>query len=227
MRHLPLILLFILPTLLTAQRRIGFSAGPTYSYRSLNPESGAAERIADLRAENESPAVGYQAEVYYRHPVGDRISLGLGVRYDHRPYNLSDKDEELRWGSQHDGDGGFDPSLPPGEQTDNFRLTTYSNFVGLPLFMNYTLTRDGAVQPFIRLSAIPAYHLTTTHGPSEVQNRIHLFARLTGGLLVPLSESLNLTTQFGLERDFVNVYGGSVNEKLQGLSLQIGLERSL
>lgn len=44
----------------------------------------------------------------------------------------------LRWGSQHDGNGGFDPDIDPGEP--NPAITYTHHYLALPLRLRYNIT---------------------------------------------------------------------------------------
>lgn len=46
----------------------------------------------------------------------------------------------LRWGSQHDGNGGFDPNIDPGETTTGTTYLYTHQYLGMPLTLRYNFT---------------------------------------------------------------------------------------
>lgn len=65
----------------------------------------------------------------------------------------------LKWGTQHNGSGGFDPNLPSGEPTTSFNQKSSYFYLELPATFRQVLTK-GKNRLFAQASAGPAYFLS-------------------------------------------------------------------
>ena len=93
--------------------------------------------------------------------VGDRLLLRTTFQFSQYG-NRNATPSPLRWGSQHDGRGGFDPSLPSGEA---FRGTPdRHHFISGIIALRYEfLRRRSPWVPFVEAGAGLARYGTTTH----------------------------------------------------------------
>lgn len=82
--------------------------------------------------------LGFNADfrMVFRSDKKLQIELGLGYNQKGTRYNLFAAD--LRWPSQHDGSGGFDPSLPAGEaNVASYHFKTRTSFIELPTQVSF------------------------------------------------------------------------------------------
>ena len=90
--------------------------------------------------------------------INEHLDLYAGIGYVNKGYQYERSD--LRFGSQHNGMGQFDPSLPSGEDFDAIKAKTQYHYVGLPIEFAY---RFRAVpQSFYGIVGLtPIYHVST------------------------------------------------------------------
>ena len=122
---------------------------------------------------------------------------------------FGDKQEnnELRWGSQHDGEGGYDPTIESGSNISGVKFEHTQLFLEMPLGVRYVFL-DKNVKLFFQPSLAPSLYLTTRHrqtytykdGEKEKSTRtehfdfrtINLNMGLGFGLQIPVSEKTNI-----------------------------------
>ncbi len=121
-------------------------------------------------------------------------------------YGSQYSSDNLRWGTQHNGEGGFDPDLPSGEP-DAFSGRDANYFLEIPLGLRYYL-RQGRVSLFLQPAISPMYYLTSRHlmeystgGQTEKSVRfdgnqwvrnLNLFGSVGAGVEFSLSENIRL-----------------------------------
>jgi hypothetical protein len=158
------------------------------------------------------------------------------MQYDRRRYEL--RTGGLRWGSQHDNNGGFNPCLPGDASAIGMYFT--SQFIGIPLMVRYDLGRT-KVRPFLSAGLNPSAHLSQTRHISNSfdpivsslsrelspERTFHLYGRVSGGLAMTINPKFSVVGQLVVERDFTAMATSIAEERLYGFSLQIGVEQAL
>ncbi len=129
----------------------------------------------------------------------------LGLRF----MTYGDKSESggLRWGSQHNGQGGFDPSLPSLEDISKIEYKSSQYYLETPIAFRYYFF-DGKIRLFAQASAGPSVYLTYRNareielndGSSQASvqtgydgniRKLNAFAGLSLGSEMPLSSKLS------------------------------------
>ena len=138
------------------QSSFDFSGAFGTAFRTLDyaGEESVYETFRN-RQEEETPITYWQLAGNYNHQIAPRLYLRTGMRLAITGHRHDRND--LRWGSEHDGNGGFifDPSLP-----HNFRSRYRNWFAELPVALRYQGgTRK--LTPYVELGLAPAYYLHT------------------------------------------------------------------
>ncbi|MCP3927942.1 MAG: outer membrane beta-barrel protein [Bacteroidetes bacterium] len=145
-------------------------------------------------------------------------SMGLTVGYDLSDrllieggltlMNIGDKTiedfDDLRWPSQHDGDGGYDPSLPSNEDFGDFSIKYNHAFIEVPFKLRYfafakipSLYITGGVSALINIRNSTLTKETFSDGSSEKRKE---------NILTPRFHRFNaaISTSIGYEHSFTN-----------------------
>lgn len=130
--------------------------------------------------------------------IGQRLFLRTAIQLSQ--YGEEYDGSGLRWGTQHDGNGGFDPNTPSGEPA--FSQTTRHNYIEGIVALRYDLRNRGKLRPFAEggfvLGAYGASRIsglgdapTTTERISTIRNLAPI-ARLGFGANYQLNKHLGL-----------------------------------
>ena len=134
-----------------------------------------------------------------------KLHWSFGLRFVDQA--IKNGNDDLRWGSQHDGSGGFDPNAPIGSLT-GFEITNHYYFLQIPLGVKYYFL-DGKVKLFIQPNLAPAFYLTNRNKITRKYNdrpdesnveknndtdlrTVNFFGELGIGLEVPVSKTVNI-----------------------------------
>lgn len=131
----------------------------------------------------------------------------LGLRF----MTYGDKSESggLRWGSQHNGQGGFDPSLPSLEDISKIEYKSSQYYMETPIAFRYYFF-DGKIRLFAQASAGPSVYLTYRNareielndGSSQASvqtgydgniRKLNAMAGLSLGMEMPVSSKLSVS----------------------------------
>lgn len=168
-------------------------------------------------ATNFSTTQGRLSGSFSKWMSGDRSSnsylvFGADLGFAQRGIDL----DNLQWGTQHNGNGGFDPTLDPGEDINRDNFTFFDVSAGLLWF---TTWKEGQS---IYLGAA-ASHLNRPNQSFFNDNLVELYTRYTihGGGEVPIGRSASLVP------NIVAMFQGPSFQLNGGLStrFQIGSRR--
>ncbi len=196
MKIFPLLLFALLPFLSFSQngKFMEFHATPNYSYRTNSITSDQGR-------------VGYNFGLALSGPLkSERLHWLAGMQFS--TFGSKYNSGPLRWGTQHDGEGGFDPSIPSGTNVTEVKLRQIDFFLEIPLGVRYFLSQ-GKVKFFVQPSISPALFLTertdadytyfdrpnqqnSTSGKNNGLRTLNLHAALGAGIEFPLSKKLSL-----------------------------------
>ncbi|MEM6769031.1 MAG: outer membrane beta-barrel protein [Bacteroidota bacterium] len=151
MKHLFTISL-LFPLLLSAQCYGSFEAFAAAGFS--NTPSTFSSQSATFR-----PTDVYRFGFGASFGLGKRVHLRIGVQFSQ--YGEEASFPGLRWGTQHDGDGGFDPDAPSGEPF--FQQRSRHNYIEGLLALRYELSKRRRLRPFLEGGfTLGVYGLTTT-----------------------------------------------------------------
>ena len=146
MKKTILFLLFFAPTLIFGQAKIGFHGGTIFS--------GLTNNFSVLK-DAKVPHLGLQFGGNVLIPIKSQRFYGIsGIEFTaySQKFDLS----KLRWGSQHNGQGGFDPNLSSGEDIISISHVFY---IEVPIGARYYLN-EKKWSVYIQSSIDAAIYLT-------------------------------------------------------------------
>ncbi len=133
----------------------------------------------------------------------------IGLRF--MSYGDKYENNDLRWGTQHNGNGGFDPNLPSLESVNGVKLKHSYYYFEIPVGIRQYLTK-GKTRVFLQAAVGPSYFLSgrnistisyntggsqTGVNPDNTDNfrLVNFMADLGFGLEIPVSEKLGIQCQ--------------------------------
>jgi len=119
---------------------------------------GGLDHLAGNIRSPEKGKLNSHFAINYNHKLKEKIWLRVGLGFTSMGY----KDQlfsNLRFGSQHDGMGNFDPTLP-GEY-DDFQLKYNYQFLEIPIALRYEFSQK-KLKPFAEVGISSLYYLQTT-----------------------------------------------------------------
>jgi hypothetical protein len=196
MKKFTFFLFITLPILSIAQQKMAleFSAAPNYSYFTKPIINGSGRVAYDF-------GVGISATLKNEH-----WQLVGGLRFAN--FSTSVPTTQLRWGTQHNGSGGFDPNLPSLENVTSAAFKSNYFFVEMPLGIRLR-TGNGKLKFIAQATAGPTMFLTNrteatydyVDGTSEEHTssgyigslrRFNAVGSISAGIELKLSERMNL-----------------------------------
>ena len=150
MKSLFTYLLICLPLFIFSQSQIEFGESINYSYRTLINEDNVSITRAD-----ELGKLNTHFSISYSQRLKEKIWIKLGLGFSSQGYKTS-KDENIRPGSQHDGMGGFDPTLPSEFRSIQFKFNY--QFLEIPVALRYEFSQK-KWSPFFELGLTTSYYL--------------------------------------------------------------------
>jgi len=232
MKNLSLLaLLLIFALSLSAQSKFHFGAAyfPNYSWQ-----------MDHMGKDAYSPGLSHTAGMTISYPLGAHWSISSGLAYA----NINQKHEldveELRWGIQHDGNGGFDPGIPSGEDIIAFSFQHTYHFVEVPLRLTY-ISNGNRLRFYASAGLAPRFFITDRskstverdNGNTEentYSDEIYKYNRIQLGLLTACGIELDLGQKamlFAGPRLQIHRFGGESEQLDHSFTadfMQLGLE---
>ena len=228
---------FLLPAgSVFAQRSFVDVAGGLYhSYRRYASES-QPDRVAGANERNYAILTGHLG-LHYTYRLRQRLLVRTGLRISSLGYGT--ETSGLRWGSQHDGNGGFDPGLDPNQPSE-FTARTERLFLDVPLLLHYGL-EGHAWNPYLEVGLLPGIYLTRrvrhefdrettvtyTDETDGAVRRLQLGSSVALGVTHPLSSRYAIFVQGAARYQLTPLADGSIREHPFGVGLDLGLRRTL
>ncbi|MCF8243541.1 MAG: outer membrane beta-barrel protein [Saprospiraceae bacterium] len=166
----------------------------------------------------------------------------LGLRF--MAYGDKSKSGGLRWGSQHDGMGGFDPNAPSLENVSGFESKSNLFYVEVPVAYRLYLL-NGRTRLFVQANAGPSIYLTyrnantTSYGDGTSQTyvqtgyddnfrKLNAVAGLSMGIEIPVSDKLGIQLQPHGQMQLLSIASNSeTGAKWYAFGLRTGLRYRL
>lgn len=222
MKHLFTILL-LFPLLLSAQCYGSFEVFAGAGFSST-PSTFASESTTF------SPVTVGRFGFGASFAVGKRLFLRTGVQLSQ--YGEEADGSGLRWGTQHDGEGGFDPNTPSGEPV--FLQLTRHNYIEGFLALRYEIRNRGKLRPFVEggiaLGAYGATQIINLNDDSASNERISTIRalspifRLGAGVNYQLNKRLELYSMPVWQQQLVSINtAGSTGTRSRQFTLEVGL----
>ncbi len=152
--------------------------------------------------------IGYDLGVLLALPINIQRLEGI-VGLELSTFGYKNEVDKLRWGSQHNGNGGFDPNAPSGPIYGvKFKQNQY--FVQVPIGLRYYLSYQ-KLKVYLQPTLAPAMFLTNQtkveyimDGPNKSNaswggytgiRKYNIIAGLGIGLVLPISEKIGIGIQ--------------------------------
>ena len=173
----------------------------------------------------------------YNRRLSSRIFLKTGARLASVGYK-GEKKTGLRWGTEHDGNGGWagpDPSLP-----HEIQLIDDYWFIEVPIAGRFEFGGK-RLRPFIEAGGAPSVYLATRtktvtdigtdasfeSGKALGFNQWHLVGYLSFGANYDIGERLQLFGQPVFRRHFTKLADAPIAEHLYNFGMELGVRRKL
>lgn len=222
MKNLLLTLFFCLPLFLMAQSnsKIELLGSLDYTYRH-HSNSGIVQSVNS----SEKGKLNYHFQFSYQQKLKERLWLKLGLGLASTGYKS--KVSDFMFGSQHNGQGGFDPLLSSGETIQ----TKYTyQFLSIPIALRFDFSQK-KLKPFVEIGLNTNYYLQSitsffvSGDKSDVRkeretqiNQIQLAPTLGFGFSYEINEKLEIVAQPNFTYHLTQTY-----EESADLSLSNGL----
>lgn len=199
MKNLLLLLFFCFPLFLLAQSnsKLEILSSLDYSYRQ-HSNSGIVQSVRS----SEKGKLNYHFDLNYHQKLKERLWLKIGLQFASNGYQSDERD--LMFGNQHNGQGGFDPTLSSGE---TIQSKNNYQFLGIPIALRYDFSQK-KLKPFVELGLNTRYYLRTItsfyingdkSGSSKYRakdiNQIQFAPTLSFGLSYEINEKLVFVAQ--------------------------------
>lgn len=238
MNHIKLLtLLFLLITSsVFSQSRssieLSIQIGNSYRTFSNTPNTITNNKVIDSRNLHKYKP-NYHLELGYNKVVTENIVLKSGINYSRIDY-YTNKISDLRWPSEHDGNGGWqpDPTLPR-EFADQVNYT----LIGIPLLFKYELNKN-SLKPYVEIGPsfqflANAQYIESTNLSSETTelsnelNSINLFGRVGIGISYQISARYEIFTAAQYRKQLNNFRKMNITENLYNYGLNVGIRLSM
>ena len=212
--------------------------GMDYSYRNLNTSSneGIVISILEKRDSAETGKLNGRLGFNFNKRLTNKLHLKTGIRLASIGYK-GEKKTGLKWGSEHDGMGGWtpDPNLPHEIQfIDDYW------FIEIPIAGRYEFGERKLI-PYIELGASPSFFLKTrtktitdisteTRFHSEEPlpfNKFHLVGNVSFGANYLISENMQVFGQPIFRYHLTKLVDAPIKEYLYDYGIEIGIRRKI
>jgi hypothetical protein len=185
--------------------------------------------------EQEQAKFNWRIGANYNKSLNENNYLKFGVRPSSVGYQSLDR-SDLRFGSQHDGEGGFDPDLDPDALNDLSFSTDYL-FMELPvsfglikIINKFSIYGEADLSPNIFLTSRIKQN---TDGESSTRllgnpsvRRLHLSGILAAGVAYQANDNFSIFVQPSFRYHLTNLAKvGFVKEHLYSYGIEFGLKK--
>lgn len=170
-------------------------------------------------------AFSYSFGVGYNHALSEKLSLTAGLRFSDFVTKYSN--DELRWGTQHDGSGGVDPGAPSGESITGITFKNHYYYFEVPLGVKYNLLNKN-FRLFVEPTINPSLYLTHRNdiekrygegvSTTEIESntipnirKVNLFGELALGAEFNLTDKVHLQIRPGARMQLLPTATGNNN----------------
>ena len=234
------VLILIIPILGFGQinQTIDFISGIEYSYRNLttSSEEGIAVGMMENRDDKETGKINWRLGFNYNLRLSNKIFLKTGLRLASVGYK-GEKKTGLRWGSEHDGMGGWipDPNLP-----HEIQLVHDYWFTEIPIAGRIEINKK-KLSPFFELGVSPSIYMTTRtktitdigtdsefqNGDVHNFNKLHVVGFLSFGMNYSLNDKFQIFGQPVFRYHLTKLADAPIGEYLFNYGLEIGIRKKI
>lgn len=128
-----------------------------YSFRSIDEDGGIGALIAEVR-EKENGIISWRGGFNFNRSLSERFILKTGLRFASLGY-ASESNDTLRFGNQHDGNGGFVDPDPTNSSFVQIKDNYY--FLEVPVMLRWEHQKRKRWNTFLEGGLSAMYYLTT------------------------------------------------------------------
>ncbi len=210
---------------------IDFTLGIDYTYRTVDADASFNE-ILEIR-DQETGKLNWRAGFNYSTRLSKSLLIKTGLRFASIGYKLNRSD--LQFGSQNNGNGGFDPDV----EGLSFNYNYY--FLETPLMLRLESKEVKKISPFVEAGFSGMFYLTTQiirveSGDKSISyekeilpelNKFQLALNLSVGLNITPNENIQFFAQPIFRYHLTEMSGYPIEEHLWSAGLEIGLRKKL
>lgn len=229
-----LALLIPLVTFSQMNQSLDYVNGIDYSYRNLSTLSKdeIVVGIMESRDQKETGKLNWRIGFNYNQRLTRKLLLRTGLRFASVGYK-GEKNTDLRWPNQHDGNGGLvvDPTLPR-----ELQLIYDYWFTEIPIVARYEISKE-KLSPFVEIGLSPSIYMTTrtisrtdignnsdfNNGHAHKFNRVHFVGFISLGLNYTISDKLQFFGQPAFRYHFTRLVDAPINEHLVNYGVEFGI----
>ena len=230
MKKLFFILVFF-PSLLFGQSQIDFFGSADLTGCNYGWDSFAG----NVRNSKETKFNSHFGINYYQN-LREKIWLKVGLGFSSTGYQEQIDGSGFRYGSQHDGEGGFNPNLP----VENFSIKYNHHFLEVPIALRFDFSTK-KIKPFLEFGVSTMYYLQTvsilekqSNSKSVDRNRaneinqIQIAPTFAFGCSYDLNDKWTVFAQPNIRYHLTGmVDSNSLNEHQWSVGLAVGLRMDL
>lgn len=232
--------IFVLPMWGMSQMNssIDLMAGLDYSFRYLTTSSDedVVQSILESREEEEEGKLNWRFGFHYNKRLSTSFFLKAGLRLSSVGYERV-REDTLRWGTQHNGMGGFEPGP---DSFREIRLISDYWFLEVPIAGRFEFNQNKWA-PFLELGIAPSIYLTERSKLESNQdpvisfqdntavnfNQLHVIGFISVGMHYTLNGQYQFFGQPTLRYHFTPLADGPIKEYLFNYGLEIGVRRRI
>jgi hypothetical protein len=169
--------------------------------------------------------------------LSDKVFLRTGLSFSSFAFSQSN-DDSFQWPSQHDGNGGFDSSVDPGESlSDRINFSTSYWFIDLPIGIRKEFGCK-KLSPYLEGGLSINYYLTTrsvqhitekevSFNRNESIKTMNVFGYLSAGLNYQVKESWQTYFQLGFSQQINSLTSELIKERLNRYGIEVGFRKMI
>jgi hypothetical protein len=220
-----------------SQQSISVQAGGFAGYRLLSSDDNSIGKlIRDLR-QTEQPAFRPSFTVSVHNQLDPTIHYSDGLQYAVYGYQTETMDS-VRWGSQVNPDGTYNPNIDSGEDITEVRFGYRYNFIGVPISLRFS-HREKKWRGYTQLGWTPLWYISATtiqdtnletkkfRYKADNFNRFRLAAHLAFGIERQMANNFSFFLQPTLNAMVIPASNAIVSEWLYAGGLEVGIRKAL
>lgn len=191
---------------------------------------------------NDDGAISYNFGVGYNFLTEKEWNWTIGLRF--ADFATKYSNNNLRWGTQHNGQGGSDPTLPSGEGITGITFKNHYYFLEMPIGIKYRLLNK-KIKLFVEPTVNPTIFLTHRNdiakkyeeNPDELEissdgyssiRKFNFFGEIGMGVEAPLGERLALLIRPSARVQLFSAAKDSVSKsKFYSMGVKLGVVYSV
>ena len=229
MKQVILFLAFLVPTISFSQSQFEFFVSPDFSFRNITSDG-----LVESSRKSEKGKLNTHLGVSYYQKIKENLWLKIGVGFVSTGYK-SKKYDDLRFGSQVDSSGNFDPTIDPGESVQ-FKYNFHFLEVPIALRKDFSNKKFGTFAEFglSTMYYLQSFTRRVKSGKNETEsfredviNQIQFAPILSFGFRYLINEKVEIVARPNLRYHLTKMADAPVKENAWSAGLAIGIRAQL